>query len=219
VLVQDKFSFGPKPTTGRAYQIETAVIDHDAKTVKTSRVVWLGEVEISATGLLAGSEDPDARSERDEAGEFLDEMLAEGDVDADAVLAQAKKNGIAERTLRRAKRQRGVRSAKFGGHWVWTAGKAATSREDCHSPEAGSLGNLHTDKGIPGGHLEEGGSLDFNESDARRSAGVPGWKPPDVGRLADAAAPLDDYNAKLREADRYVDDWGNPVEPWDEPDP
>jgi hypothetical protein len=25
--------------------------------------------------------------------------------------------------------------------------------------------------------------------------------------------------AKLREADRYVDDWGNPVEPWDEPDP
>jgi hypothetical protein len=25
-------------------------------------------------------------------------------------------------------------------------------------------------------------------------------------------------NAKLREADRYVDDWGNPVEPWYEPD-
>jgi hypothetical protein len=70
-----KFSFGPKPTKGRAYQIEAAVIDHEAKTVKTSRVAWLGEVEISATGLLVGPEDPDARSERDEAIEFLVDLL------------------------------------------------------------------------------------------------------------------------------------------------
>jgi putative DNA primase/helicase len=162
VLVQDKFSFGPKPTTGTAYQIETAVVDHKAKTFKTSRVVWLGEVEISSTGLLAGPGDLEERTERDEAGTFLDEMLAEGDIDADEVLAQAKKNGIAERTLRRAKRQRGIRSIRVGGptgRWVWTRSEGGHDPKDGHPQKAGSLGNLHTNKGVPSGHLEEGGSL------------------------------------------------------------
>jgi AAA domain len=160
VLAQDKFSFGPKPTTGRAYQIETAVIDHETKTVKTSRVVWLGEVEISATGLLAGPEDPDARSERDEAGTFLDEMLAEGDVDADEILTQAKRNGIAERTLRRAKRHRGIRSVRVGDHWVWRRGQDG---QGCHPQEAGHLGNLQATKGVLGGHLGEVGSLESDD--------------------------------------------------------
>jgi hypothetical protein len=116
VLVQDKHSFGPKPSTGRAYRIETAVIDHKAKTFKTSRVVWLGEVEISATGLLAGPEDPDARSERDEAVEFLVELLegAGGSMPAKEAKQAARDADIAERTLTRARQRAGISARRTG---------------------------------------------------------------------------------------------------------
>jgi AAA domain len=116
VLVQDKFSFGPKPTTGTAYRIDTAVIDHKAKTFKTSRVLWLGEVEISATGLLAGPEDPDARSERDEAVEFLVQLLkgAGGSMPAKAAKQAARDADIAERTLTRARQRAGISARRTG---------------------------------------------------------------------------------------------------------
>jgi hypothetical protein len=123
VLVQDKFSFGPKPTTGRAYQIETALIDHDAKTVKTSRVIWLGEVEIDSRGLLAGAGDPEERADRDDAAEFLRTVLADGGRPPKDVEQEGKTAGFSIDQLKRAKSRAGVLSGKRGfgdsGQWVW----------------------------------------------------------------------------------------------------
>jgi AAA domain len=182
VLVQDKHSFGPKSTTGRAYRIETKLIEDQGKTRKTSGVVWLGEVEIDSHGLLAGAGDPEERTERDEAGDFLDELLKAGDVAADDVLAEAKKAGIAEKTLRRAKRQRGVRSVKEGGHWVWKR------REDGHTLEAGHLGHLEADEGVLGGHLDGGGHLESDAPDVCEQCGESDTTLTVVGRLCGPCA-------------------------------
>src|SRR5262249_21359365 len=57
VMVQDKHSFGPKPTTGKAYRIESRQVEIRGETFTTSAVVWLGEVEVSPRSLLAGPED------------------------------------------------------------------------------------------------------------------------------------------------------------------
>jgi hypothetical protein len=76
----------------------------------------LGEVEISATGLLAGPEDPDARSERDEAVEFLVELLegAGGSMPAKEAKQAARDADIAERTLTRARQRAGISARRTG---------------------------------------------------------------------------------------------------------
>jgi hypothetical protein len=123
VLVQDKFSFGPKPTTGAAYRIETAVVDHKAKTFKTSRVVWLGEVEISSTGLLAGPGDPEKRTDIDEATELLNKLVTNGQVQVQEAEKVGRAGGFDSKTMQRARRRLGliVKREGFGpgSYCVW----------------------------------------------------------------------------------------------------
>lgn len=60
---------------------------------------------------------------RDAATAFLEECLASGSKPAREVFAEAAGRGIAERTLKRAKRELGVQSLKEGfgdgSRWVW----------------------------------------------------------------------------------------------------
>ena len=80
---------------------------------------------LDADRLLGVQATPDDREEGRDADEFLSELLRGGGMRATEVRRQARKNGIADRTLDRAKRRLKVRSRRVGppgaeGEWWWS---------------------------------------------------------------------------------------------------
>ena len=65
------------------------------------------------------AEAPGERSPIHEATEWLQARLDNGAVNAAVVLREAGKDGIAERTLKRAKADLGISSRREGSNWVW----------------------------------------------------------------------------------------------------
>lgn len=88
-------------------------------------IEWDGTSKYSAADLLeAHAADEDERYARDDAEGFLEDQLARGPVPATTLLDEARKVGIAEKTLKRAKKRIGVTSERTGGigssgAWVW----------------------------------------------------------------------------------------------------
>jgi hypothetical protein len=105
-----------------------------AYTLKGGRFAWAGRSSLSAEDLGAPPPDADLRSAREEAVEFLIEMLADGPKPALEVQAEAAKLRISSATLRRAKRDLGVVSKKEGDPWIWSL-RAAPSM-----PGSGQMG-------------------------------------------------------------------------------
>jgi hypothetical protein len=86
------------------------------------RIAWGGESTHGADSLLAASSGgPEERSAMGEARAFLDNLLKGGPVTSKEVYVQAKAAGIAEITLKRAKRIAGITSKPqaFGGPVFW----------------------------------------------------------------------------------------------------
>jgi len=79
---------------------------------------WIGEYNIT----LAGETSPRRNREREQAKQFLAELLADGPVDSEAVYALAEEQNIAPRTLERAKSEIGAKSHKPNGIWIWSMG-------------------------------------------------------------------------------------------------
>ena len=104
-----------------------------------SRVVWGAAVVGDARSLIGESEmddnEEDARSEREDAADWLREVLAEGPVSAKDVRRQADDAGHAWATVRRAKALLGVSAEKaaFSGGWRWSLPKVLTKAEDAHT--------------------------------------------------------------------------------------
>src|SRR5262249_18346618 len=123
VLVQDKHSFGPKSSTGTAYQIETRHIEDEGHTRKTSGVVWLGGGGIDSRCRLAGPDAPEERADRDDAVAFLRTVLADCGRPPKDIEEEGKAAGFSIDQLKRAKPRAGIRSVKRGfgesGKWVW----------------------------------------------------------------------------------------------------
>jgi putative DNA primase/helicase len=73
---------------------------------------------VTATEAMSATKSPAAR---DDAKKFLADMLANGPVLATDLKEAARANGVAERTLFRAKDDLGVRAARDGatGRWSW----------------------------------------------------------------------------------------------------
>lgn len=108
---------------------------HNTQTVmplEDVRVDWDGLSDLTAEDLNArecahGNDSQEAQSALDQAREFLRDILQDGAVLADEIKAQAKKAGVTEHTLRRAKdkekvkakrqSQEGAPSAKWP--WIW----------------------------------------------------------------------------------------------------
>ncbi len=125
-----------------------------------------------ADRLLGPGPSADERAEGQEAADFLLEILAVGRVKAEEVLKAARKAGIAERTLYRAKRQLGVKSTHDGppgipGPWYWvlpeTATEAAISGQVATSVQPGGekakSAAISTEIAIPGDMAISGGNL------------------------------------------------------------
>jgi putative DNA primase/helicase len=94
--------------------------------ISDSGLIWEPTpVEGPADVLLAGDEmeSRSARREREQAARFLRELLADGFVPSKQVMADAKANGIAQRTLWRAKADLGVLAERSKGDtkspWYW----------------------------------------------------------------------------------------------------
>lgn len=83
---------------------------------------WLGESPQTAATLLAATADTrETQPELNAAATWLRELLAHGAMPAQRVLTDARHAGLAEKTLRRAAKQIGLKITKesFNGGWMW----------------------------------------------------------------------------------------------------
>ena len=78
---------------------------------------------------------PEERTALDEAKEFLRDLLSNGSVEAKGVQREAKAAGIADATLRRAKKALCIRVDKqgFEGGWAWVLPEGAQDYRRCSS--------------------------------------------------------------------------------------
>jgi hypothetical protein len=112
--------------------------------VETARLTELGESAHRGEALLATRGDPEERSAVDEAALWLEDLLCGLPVAATEVQAAARKYGISEKTLRRAKNKLGVQSTKaaFGGGWEWSLRQGEDGQTEWPPSQDGQVGHL-----------------------------------------------------------------------------
>jgi hypothetical protein len=100
--------------------------EEQQKEIWAPHIIWGAEhVEISATeAMQAEAGTKGSESELRQAKEFLEQALGKGPVRQPEIIEEAEANDISERTLRRAKKELGVKSSRKKGvadegHWVW----------------------------------------------------------------------------------------------------
>lgn len=136
VLVRVKSNIGPD---GGAIAYSLAQTDLP-QGIATSHVVWGLAIEGNARDILADAEqqeeDGEELSARDDAKSFLLQVLADGPVAASQIFREARDAGHSEKTLKRAKKELGVHSAKSGmsEKWRWELpAKGVTEPKGVHS--------------------------------------------------------------------------------------
>ncbi len=104
-----------------SYRLREAVIDFEGRDITTSRIEWAGTSTHTAEALISIPTDPEEKTALDEAKDFLKQTLGLGPVVFHDIQKQARQAGIADATLRRAKKVLGVFSQKleFEGGWKW----------------------------------------------------------------------------------------------------
>jgi len=132
ILAQTKSNLGPFPSA-LAFRLETTANE-------VAHIVWEGETHHTAEALVAAPPDRDERDAQSEAEEVLRHILAAGRIDVATATAEAKKAGVSERTLKRAKKTLGVVSERNGfgpgAVWFWhlaTDGETSKGATDTHS--------------------------------------------------------------------------------------
>jgi putative DNA primase/helicase len=198
VITRVKSNIGPDGG-GFFYEIRPTL---QVPGITTSKVEWLGVAEGSARDIIGCAEethDPEKQSALGEAVTFLRETLAEKALSAAEVISAAKKVGISERTLNRAKRRASVKAFKQTGqagkgHWMWwlpdpsrTNNSAAADQgcQDCQPGELGDVGKLADEPGQEGQgcqpqNLGNLGNLALSESE---NGGVDDGEPIVEGEL------------------------------------
>ena len=79
---------------------------------------WMGDYEISADEVLGGI--VPKVNKKDKALQFLRGMMAPDTVvPSEEIVALAKEEGIAKRTLESAKKELGIRAKRIAGKWYW----------------------------------------------------------------------------------------------------
>jgi hypothetical protein len=113
-----------RDTKALRYGMGVKTVGHDLKLgvdITAPYIVWHPQhVTITANEAMQAG---DGRTAKREAKEFLLERLEAGPVNSDDLLEEAKQEGIAEKTLRRAKKELGIKSHKQQGRidspWLW----------------------------------------------------------------------------------------------------
>jgi hypothetical protein len=134
ILAANKHNLS-KAAPSLAFRVETAPNG-------AARVAWDGTSGLSAGDVLKEPEDPERMSMLSEARAFLLEELADGPMAAELTKKDARSVGVSERTLKRAKRELGVKSRKEGdGSWSWMLPPSGDA-EGSQSPTPGTLGTV-----------------------------------------------------------------------------
>lgn len=120
ILALDKRNLAPRDLPSLAFLL---VVEPGAE---HPRVEWQGASAVTARDLVAVPADPEERGAVNEAVDFLRSLLAEGPVLAREGETEARGRGIAERTLKRARRHIGVLAEREEvtnrgrvGAWWW----------------------------------------------------------------------------------------------------
>lgn len=121
---------------GYAYHIEPFTT---ASGTETSRIVWDGPIDLKADDVVNGPRktlgDPENQSAKAEAARFLMTQLKDGRKASTQIWAEAKEAGIAEKTLKRAKKDIGVESLKDGSrHYMQFVEKPADNQRGPDDP-------------------------------------------------------------------------------------
>ncbi len=137
VLAVSKASLGPK-----APSLSFRIVPFGT----TSRIEWLGEAGFTARQLLSEPSSTEERSARDEASEFVRDVLAAGPVAAADVFKRGKAEGFGEKAVRGAKDRLGVKSKKLGfeGGWKWIMPEHMPTEDGAglNASVSGHLGDL-----------------------------------------------------------------------------
>ena len=147
LMLHAKNNLAPPPP-GLAFKLKQTIV---VEAIVASRIDWEPEhVNMTAdAALAAGAVSGDGHSAKEDAEDFLREVLADGAVGAKEVKRQAGEAGIANRTLMRAKRDLGVQSYREEAvdkhKWFWILPKDANPIiQECHVKKVGTLGTLGT---------------------------------------------------------------------------
>jgi hypothetical protein len=124
LFIKAKNNLAPD-TKALSYNVGVIKVGHDEdlkKDIYAPHIVWGTEhVDVTATEAMqaenGGGSQPGAK---DEARQFLEQMLANGPVTAAEVYEAAEANCISQRTLNRAKKELNVVSSKDGMKHGWT---------------------------------------------------------------------------------------------------
>lgn len=100
---------------------------HASKTtgevIVTSKIIWDGEIDVTADDVISSEPDTQSVGKMDEAAVFLQEELGNGAKKSNEVFANASKAGISRKTLYGAAKFLGIRKYKEGfgtnGPWLW----------------------------------------------------------------------------------------------------
>lgn len=104
--------------TGFPYRIEEKILDYPTQKIKSSRIVWMGTSQVSASELLNPSK-ARASPTKDAAKAFLEDELSAGPMKVTDLKNAAKGAGIAWSAIQRAKDDLLVTSKKQSDGWVW----------------------------------------------------------------------------------------------------
>ncbi len=83
-------------------------------TLEGGQFFWTGESDLTAERILSYAPNESERPALDEAGEFLQGALAEGEREVSEIRTEAKQAGISEITLRRARERLGIKARREG---------------------------------------------------------------------------------------------------------
>jgi archaellum biogenesis ATPase FlaH len=167
-IVQTKTNLAEKSKKALGYEIESTQITlKNGKTISAPKLFWTGESDLTAETMLSAlrSETSEEKSEKGDAVDFLRDALEKGAKTSVGVFCEAKKIGISEATLKRAKSALGVKSVKRGGgeqSWFWempgTEGaqeKAQDAQRDRgeHLPSKRVNNTIYTNSLTQGAHV------------------------------------------------------------------
>jgi hypothetical protein len=129
LFVKAKNNIAPAEQKALAYTFEVQEVGADAKTgeiIRAPRIVWAPEhVDVTASEAMQAATESKAPTARDDAKQFLTDLLSAGPMASADVEQAAAANGISRSTLFRAKRELKIIAKQDGelkdGHrgWRW----------------------------------------------------------------------------------------------------